>query len=148
MTRRMFGPAILALLLAATPARAQQAAGSSPLRAEVDSLNRAMEQAFAKRDMLAVARFYADDGVILGPRGFRTAGRKDIDAYWRGLREPRSWKLDVLDVGGSRDDAWQLGRSTLVTGRPGGDQTSVVNFIVIWKRQADGSLRIAMDFYN
>lgn len=139
--------AALAALLAVVPVHAQQARPAA-LRAEIDSLNRAMEQAFTAGNMLEVARFYADDGVLMGPRGSRTAGRKDIDAYWQALREPRSWKLEVFDVGGSRDDAWQLGRSTLVMGGPQGERTSVVNFIVIWKRQKDGAMKIALDFYN
>jgi len=148
VTRGRFLVAVLAAaILTAVPAQAQQARPSA-LRAEIDSLNRAMERAFASGNMLAVARFYADDGVLMGPRGSRTAGRKDIDAYWQALREPKSWKLEVFDVGGSRDDAWQLGRSTLVMGGPQGDRTSIVNFIVIWKRQKDGTLKIALDFYN
>jgi uncharacterized protein (TIGR02246 family) len=145
----VLGACLIAAVVSVAPLAAQaQSTRPSPLRAEIDSLNRAMERAFASKDMLAVARFYADDAVIMGPRGFRTAGRTDIDNYWKGLREPKTWKLDVLDVGGHRDDAWQLGRSTLVTGGPDGDRTSVVNFVVIWKRQADGSLRMALDFYN
>lgn len=148
MIRGGFGAVVIAALLIAAPAGAQQATRPGALRAEIDSLNRAMERAFASGNMTAVARFYADDAVLMGPRGSRTAGRKDIDAYWQGIREPKTWKLEVFDVGGSRDDAWQLGRSTLVTGGPNGDRTSVVNFVVVWKRQKDGAMRMVLDFYN
>src|SRR5215470_16576488 len=106
-----------------------------------------MTAAFDRGDLTAVARFYADDARILGPRGDVTRGRKDIDAYWTQIREPRSWKLEVLEIGGSVDQPWQLGRSTLVTGTAGKESTSIVSFIVLWRRQPDGKLKIYVDMY-
>jgi uncharacterized protein (TIGR02246 family) len=118
------------------------------LSQEIDSLNRAMEQAFAKGDMMAVARFYADDAKLMGPRGDDVSGRAAIDRYWSGIKGAKSWKLEVLDVGGDRTTAYQVGRSTLVTSDTGGDRTSVSRFVVIWKCQPDGRFRIALDFYH
>jgi uncharacterized protein (TIGR02246 family) len=120
----------------------------SSLQQEIDSLNRAMEQAFAKGDMAAVAKFYADDAKLMGPRGSDISGRSAIDQYWRSIKGAKSWKLDALDVGGDRTTAYQVGRSTLVTAGASGDQTSVSRFVVIWKRQPDGRFRIALDFYH
>ena len=134
----------IALLIVPAALHAQ----SSALRQEIDSLNRAMEQAFAKGDMMAVARFYADDAKLMGPRGSDVSGRAAIDRYWTGIKGAKSWKLEVLDVGGDRTTAYQVGRSTLVTTREAADQTSVSRFVVIWKRQPDGRLRIALDFYH
>ena len=119
----------------------------SDVRNEVDSLNRAMEQAFAKGDMMAVAKFYADDAKLMGPRGTDISGRAAIDRYWSGIKGAKSWKLEVLEVGGDRSTAYQVGRSTLVTSGAAGDQTSISRFVVIWKRQPDGRFRIALDFY-
>lgn len=150
--------ATLASLAAAVPAEAQQSARARAATAavprdtvlydEIASLNRAMEAAIARGDVAAAARFYADDARVLGPRGFEVSGRKAIDAYWESIGNARSWKLDVWEVGGSRDEAYQVGRSTLVHGAAGQERTSVVEFVVIWKRQADGQLRIALDFYH
>jgi len=134
----------IALLIVPAALHAQ----SSALRQEIDSLNRAMEQAFAKGDMMAVARFYADDAKLMGPRGSDVSGRAAIDRYWTGIKGAKSWKLEVLDVGGDRTTAYQVGRSTLVTTREAADQTSVSRFVVFWKRQPDGRLRIALDFYH
>ena len=131
---------------AARPATARTDAAR--LRAEIDSLNRAMELALGRGDLMAVAAFYADDGMLEGPKGDVVKGRAAIDAYWKGVRNAKSWKLDVIETGGSRDDAWQRGRSTLVQGGANGDRTSVSEFIVIWKRDRAGRLRIARDFYH
>ena len=150
--------AVFAIFTLVMPAEAQQPARASAASAtpprdtvlynEVVRLNRAMEAAIGRDDVAAAARFYADDARILGPRGFEVNGRKAIDEYWAGIGNARSWKLEAWDVGGSRDEAYQVGRSTLVHGAPGQERTSVVEFVVIWKRQADGALRIALDFYH
>lgn len=142
---------ILALSLVAgllAPAILQaQSPDPAAIRTEVESVNRAMETAFNRGDLLAVARFYADDAVIMGP-GTRVRGRERVDQYWLGISNPKSWRLEVFEVGGSRDEPWQLGRSTLVSGSSSGqDHTSVVDFIVLWRRQADGQLRIYVDMY-
>ena len=136
------------VLAAALLAPAALHAQRSALHQEIDSLNRAMEQAFAKGDMAAVAKFYADDGKLMGPRGADVSGRAAIDRYWQDIKGAKSWKLEVIEVGGDRTTAYQIGRSTLVTSGGGGDRTSVSRFVVIWKRQPDGKLRIALDFYH
>ena len=136
--------ALAAALLAPAALHAQRSA----LRQEIDSLNRAMDQAVANGDMAAVAKFYADDGKLMGPRGADISGRAAIDRYWLEIKGAKSWKLEVIEVGGDRTTAYQVGRSTLVTADGGGDRTSVSRFLVIWKRQPDGKFRIALDFYH
>jgi ketosteroid isomerase-like protein len=121
---------------------------SSSLRAEIEGINRQLEDAFNRKDMLAVARYYTDDARLVGPRGQEVRGRAAIDAYWQNVRGPKSWRLEAFDIGGSRDEAYQFGRSTLVQEGTAGDRTSVADFVVIWKRGPDGQLRIALDFYH
>ena len=121
---------------------------SASLRAEIEGINRELEAAFNRKDMLAVARYYADDARLIGPRGQEIRGRAAIDAYWLGVRNPKSWRLEAFDIGGSRNEAYQFGRSTLVQEGTAGDRTSVADFVVIWKRGADGRLRMALDFYH
>lgn len=116
--------------------------------AEIGQTNRAMEEAFGRGDLLGVARFYADDACLVAVAAQRrTCGRAAIDQYWQRIPGPREWKLEIEEIGGGPDEAYQLGRSTLVYGSPTAPDTSVVDFILIWKRQADGSWRIARDVY-
>lgn len=137
------------LLLAALVLPRLAFAQSPDLRREIDSLNRAMERAFNAGNMMAVARFYADDAKLMGPRNDDVQGRAAIDRYWSGIRNPKSWKLEVLEVGGDRQTAYQVGRSTLVTTDGSGvDRTSVSRFTVIWKRQPNGQMKIHLDFYH
>ena len=154
MSHRIVAGWLLISGLFAVPSFGQSAAPAAStsndgIRREVEAVNRAMEEAFNRGDLVGVARFYADDARIMGPRGEIVQSRERLDRYWAGIRNmnPRSWKLDVIEVGGSRDEPWQLGRSTLVTGTAGQEQSSITDFIVLWRRQADGQLRIYIDLY-
>ena len=130
---------------AAPPLAAQQTA----LHAEVTRLNEEMMAAFRSGDRAAVARFYADDARIVGPQRRVVQGREAIDRYWASVGSPAEWKLEVVEVGGSADEAYQLGVSTLTSpGRDGTPDTYTCDFVVIWKRQPDGKLRITLDQYN
>ena len=111
-------------------------------------MNDSMVAAFNSGNMLAVAQFYTDDARIEGERGEIVQGRAAIDKYWTGILNPKAWKLDVIDVGGHPDNPYQIGRSTLVTSGPNGDRTSIVEFLVIWRRVAGGGLRIAVDYHR
>jgi ketosteroid isomerase-like protein len=111
------------------------------LRQEVDSLLTAMVAAF-KAEPASVARFYTDDGSILGG-GQRAVGREQIDQYWRDATMFADWRLEVLEVGGEGPTPWVRGRSTL-HGRSG--RMMVTEFVGLLKRQPDG-LKFYVDMY-
>ena len=107
-----------------------------------------MVAAFDK-DPATVARFYANTARIVGPGRQTVKGRAELDRYWANIRKPATWKLEVVEVGGSRTELYQIGVSTLTsTGSDGRQGTYVCDFVVIWKRQADGTLRIELDLYT
>ena len=128
----------------ATPVKEEK---QHDLWAAVVQLNKAMEEALRKGDLQGVANFYADDGVLVGPNGYRVAGRKAIDAYWTKLQNPKDWRLEVLSVEGDKGVIVQRGRSRLVVAPGGQERISVVEFVLIWHQQKDGTYKIAMDAY-
>jgi ketosteroid isomerase-like protein len=135
----------------AAPAPAQsQAVEDRAIRRELSAINAAMAATFNRGDYLGAARFYSDDAQIIGPGGLRVTGREAVDRYWTSIPAGATWRLDVLDAGGGRNSPWQLGRSTLVMpsrANDGTTSTSVVDFLAIWKRQADGTLKLFIDMY-
>ena len=133
------------LLFALAPSALAQ---KDALRKEIQAVNDSMVAAFNTGNMLAVARFYTDDARVDGERAAAVQGRSAVDRYWTGIRDAKSWKLEVLDVGGHRDHPYQIGRSTLVQSGPQGDRTSVVEFLALWRRDAKGGLRLAVDYYR
>ena len=115
---------------------------------EIRAVNDSMEAAFNRGDMKAVSLFYADDAKMVGGPSV-TTGRAAFDAYWaRTGAGGGRWKLEVYSVGGSREIAYQTGRSSLTFKNASGvERASVVDFVVVWKRDANGGLRILMDLY-
>lgn len=132
------------MLALASTAGAQKA----DLRAEIQAVNDSMVTAFNSGNLMAVARFYTDDARIDGERGTVVTGREAIDKYWTGIRGAKSWKLEVIAVGGDANQPWQVGRSTLVQTGSSGDRTSVVEFLGVWRRDSKGGLRLAVDYYR
>jgi ketosteroid isomerase-like protein len=120
------------------------------IRRDLEAVNAAMAATFNRGDYLGAARFYTDDARIIGPGGVRVTSRAAIDRYWTSIPAGATWRLEVLDAGGSHASPWQLGRSTLVMpSRAGGGatDTSVVDFVAIWRRQPDRSLKLYIDMY-
>lgn len=119
----------------------------------VEEMNRKQIEAFNKGDLLGVARIYADDATIYFPhyqskQGRKIHGRAAIDKYWLAIEKPKAWKLEIVEVGGTKDAIWEIGKSTLTEEFDGKDSTYVGDFVVIWKRQTDGTYRIHTDIYN
>jgi uncharacterized protein (TIGR02246 family) len=118
------------------------------LRREIEDMNRRMVETMKRGDLLGVARFYADDATILFHRGQKIQGRKAIDAYWTGIKGAKDWKLDVIEVGGSPDEVYQIGKSSFTSEANGKESNYTCDFLVIWKRQTDGAYKIYVDIYN
>jgi ketosteroid isomerase-like protein len=111
------------------------------LRRIVDECNRRSIESFKKGDMRAVARDYADDAAIYFPRGQKVHGRQAIDRYWLGVKGAKDWRLETIEVGGTRDAIYELGKSTRTTVVDGKENTYVCAYVVIWKPQEGRPLR-------
>ncbi len=130
-----------------------EAAIAPDVRAQIEALNRAMEDRLVAQDPRGVAAFYADDAVLLAPGGRRVEGRDEIDAYWAGMGSRGgdfAWTLTADSIEGKPGDGGlivQRGTSTLSRTTPTGDlRTSTVDFVLVW-RHTPGGYRIAVDAY-
>jgi hypothetical protein len=115
---------------------------ASAIRDEVQALHAEMIAAFREKPA-NVASYYASDARILGGGG-RYRGN-EIASYWSQIAHATSWSLDVLDAGGSRDEPWVLGRSTLTL--PSG-QRMVTDYLAILRRDANGKLEYYIDMFT
>ncbi|MDQ3687913.1 MAG: DUF4440 domain-containing protein [Acidobacteriota bacterium] len=123
-------------------------AEKAAIRREIVETNRRMVETMKRGDLAGVARFYADDAMILFHRGQKIQGRQAVDAYWTSIKGAKDWKLDVIEVGGNRDEAYQMGKSSFTSEADGKESTYTCDFVAVWKRQKDGALRIYVDIYN
>ena len=129
------------LVLSVAQLNAQQ---PTSVNDEIRNANRAMADAWRRNDPQAIAGMYTDDARIIGPSGSVIEGRANIDRYWAGFpMQSRTWTLDVIEAGGTRDLAYQWGRYTI----SGGPRSQTADFIGIWRRQANGELRLAVDYW-
>jgi len=122
--------------------------GDPEVRNLIEQNHAQMTDAFRRGDLLAVSGFYADDAIMLGPDGMKIQGRVAIDNYWTRIRGAKDWKLEVVEVGGSGEFVYELGRSALTTEHDGEENTYTCDFIVIWKQDEDKHYKIHVDSYN
>ena len=131
-----------ALCLAGPQPEGRADAQPSTIRQEVEALHVEMVAAF-KENPASVASYYASDARIMGGGGRYSGG--EIASYWSQISHATSWALDILDAGGSRDEPWILGRSTL-TLQSG--QRMVTDYLAILRRDANGKLRYYIDMFT
>jgi uncharacterized protein (TIGR02246 family) len=143
--RRVLG--VLALLGALAGCNTTGASDAPAFVGEIEALNRRMEELFRAGDLLGVADVFADDGVLLDARGVRTAGREEIDAFWSAIENPLDWRLSIKRIRGSDAIAYELGSSRMTTLRDGARVNFVSDFLILWRREPDGSWRIELDAF-
>lgn len=127
-------------------------AGDSRARAEIDSLGRQWEEAANTGQVERLMEVYAPDAVILPPGGPVIEGSETIRELFRQEFERFDTKLafttQEIEVEG--DMAFRRGRYVWRgTPRMSGQTVETSNkFLEVWRRQPDGSWKIAVDMWN
>ena len=98
-------------------------------------------------DAAAAAALYEDDAWLLAPSAELIAGRHEIEAYWRAGLAIGLARVDlcVTNVQVADAIALETGRYALTLG---GDAVDGGKYVVLHRRQADGSWRRAVDVFN
>jgi uncharacterized protein (TIGR02246 family) len=125
--------------------------GAAGVRAQIEQNAARFSEAFNRGDVAAVAVMYDTGAVVLAPNAPVMRGRQNIEALWAGARQQGFKTLDLVvnsvEVIGSH--AIELGSYTLVIQPPGqGEMTDRGKYMVVWKRQADGSWKLYRDMFN
>lgn len=149
---RRVNPVLACLALFAFAAAASgQTAKADPNRARVEKLGKSFTEAFNRGDVAAVAGMYAEDAMAFPPDSDLVKGRPAIQAVWQGFLDMggKSMKFTVLDVQSSGNLIVETGRADLQVQPPGASAVDVpVKYVVVWKRQKDGSWKISHDIWN
>jgi ketosteroid isomerase-like protein len=110
-----------------------------------------MKAASAKNAAALVKAFYAPDAVLMPPNHGLVEGRAKIAGFLQGLIDAglTSIKLETMTVASAGDLAYGQGRYTLSLSPPAGAPVQDVGkYVVVYRRQANGSWRAVSDIFN
>ncbi|MGI8583139.1 MAG: YybH family protein [Chitinophagaceae bacterium] len=124
-----------------------QSSANKELWQMAEKFNAQQVDAFNKGNLLGVANFYSDDAMIYHP-GKIYKGRESINNYWTDIKDGKSWKLTIKEVGGNKNSFWVAGLSELTALDKGIERTFASNYIVIMQPDKNGNYKIYKDIYN
>jgi ketosteroid isomerase-like protein len=93
--------------------------------------------------------YYAQDAVVNGPNAPAIKGHDAIVAMFKSFPAISDFKFEILEINGAGNLAYVHGTYSMVLTPPGVKPMSDKGkFLEIWKRQADGSWKVAIDTFN
>lgn len=122
------------------------------VRTRIEETNAKFAAALGRGDTEIVTAFYTDDAVVLAPNAPIARGRQAIKALFDGLIGQLGipqLNLQTQQVDEVGDTAYEVGAYTLRAQPPGGEPiTDNGKYVVVWKRDSDGSWKLAVDMWN
>jgi uncharacterized protein (TIGR02246 family) len=126
-----------------------RAADESAIRAN----STAWSSASQTKNLDKVVSFYAPDAIAMPDDTPIATTASDIRAMWQGMfsnaNSTLSWKTTKVEVAKSSDIAYEYGVYHIDTPQKSGLIDTVYGkYLVIWKKQADGTWKVAVDTDN
>ena len=141
----------LVLTLITFTGQAMEGTDIAQVRKAIENGNLKFGEAVRQGNGAAIAALYTDDATLMPPNSEMINGKSGIEAFWKGGLEMgiRDAVLTTVEVLGMGDLACEIGQYKLKI-QPGGQAALEDNgkYIVIWKRQADGSWKLHVDIWN
>jgi uncharacterized protein (TIGR02246 family) len=120
-------------------------------RAAIESVIAVFEKAANIKDAATIANLYADDATLLPPGSLPINGRNNIQQFWQGFFDAGASdaKVQVQEVNAVGDTAYEIGAFEANLPSPqGGTARQQGKYVVVWKRQSDGGVKILVDIFN
>lgn len=139
------------LLVSVVCARSEPKGGAKEARSSIEAANAKFGETFERGDAAGVAAFYTTDAIVFPPDSQMVKGRQAITEFWQATMKSgvKGAKLTTIDVGRSGDVAYETG-TVVLTIQPEGKAatTASAKYLVVWKRQSDGSWQLHRDIWN
>ena len=118
--------------------------------AAIRAAGNALAQAAIAKDLDKCMSFYVDDPVLFIPGSPAVVGKDAVRKTFQAFLGVQSLKLEtsdlIIDVAASGDIAMERGSyANTITDAKGKVTTETGKLVLVWKRQADGSWKIAAD---
>ena len=129
------------------------AADAGEARQAIEAANARFVEAVKRADTTdALAANYADDGIVMAPGAERWRGKDAIRKGFAGMSTAtpvREFNLKTDDVVVGGDLAVETGTYEMtMQPRTGSEIKDKGKYLVVWKRQSDGSWKIIRDVFN
>ena len=109
-------------------------------------------KAAASKDVDATVAYYSDDASLLPPNAPMASDKASIRAAWAGMLGPGtslSWQATKVEAARSGDLGYVIGTYQLESKDASGkEESDRGKFVEVWKKQADGSWKAAVDIFN
>lgn len=141
---------VLVLLVVAGCASAQRG-GTEDVKGIIDRTNKDIAMQYARGDVDAVVSHFSESAWQMPPNQPPSVGREAIRQYWRQAVQWGKWEFsfDVQTVDVSGNMAIERGKYTLRftagANAPFPSLTDHGNYLVEWRRDADGQWRAVAD---
>jgi uncharacterized protein (TIGR02246 family) len=121
--------------------------------ASIRAASAAWSQAATAKDLDKAVSFYADDAVQFPNKAPATRGKENIRKNWTPLLElpgpGLSWQTSSVELARSVDLAYETGAYNFVTtDKKGKTNDEKGKYVVVWKKQNDGSWKVVVDIDN
>jgi uncharacterized protein (TIGR02246 family) len=120
-------------------------------RSAIESVIAAFEKAANIKEAATIANMYAEDATLLPPGSLPIKGRENIQQFWQGFFDAGASDVQVrvVEVNVVGDTAYEIGAYEANLPSPqGGTARGQGKYVVVWKRQADGGIKILVDIFN
>jgi uncharacterized protein (TIGR02246 family) len=125
--------------------------GEEEAKKAILETNEKYEAAVKEGDAAAIAAMYTSDGIILPPDHAMVHGRTGAEKLWNDFFKlgAKSMSLNTENVERAGNYAIETGTFTFTIQPERKDaQASVGKYVVVWKRQKDGSWKLHRDIWN
>ncbi len=157
--RKLFAPTAVSLFLAIGCASVAdppvQELDLQAERAALLEVDRGVLEAYSTSDtpLDTLFSFFTDDAIVLPPGAPMARGKQESRAVFAALEAmpgySLTWSASMADVGGVADLGYTIGTYHMAFQDPAGNPVEIDGkFMTVWKKQPDGTWRIAVDMFN
>jgi ketosteroid isomerase-like protein len=144
--------AVAAITLAGCDRDHHHGGDPAKITSDIKAQEAKWQEAYAAKDMSAIAGFYADDGAVASPGvAIAATGGERRKAIQTLITDPNlklTFASDRVQVAKSGDFAYSRGHFAITATDRATDKpvSSVGNYLTVWQRQADGGWKAVEDF--
>ncbi len=125
---------------------------AAAVTAKIEATNKAYAEVALTGDAARAASYFDENAIILAPNMPMVKGRTGIEKTMEGWMQS-GWKMNeftntTTSVEGAGDFAIQLGRYFQTFEMDGKVMADTGKFVTVWRKQVDGSWKIAYDIWN